>query len=600
MTGFSSSSTAISDSRLANVAAAKIFDAFTTYDAAFKSVTCQAQTRFENRDWHGQREDASRRLALYRETINPVVADIRKLLDKRLKDKLIWTSMKAVYSGLIADLDNWELAETFYNSVTRRIFATVGVDSQIEFVEPDFSMPPPPAGSSVCRSYTNAADKTVLIRQIITDCGFEAPFAHLEADCRQVAERIASFLQARETRLIQVEVVQQVFFRSKGAYLVGRLRTPMGIIPLALALLHDENGIYIDAVMLDEDSVSILFSFTRAYFHVMVERPFDLVQFISSILPQKRIAELYISLGYNKHGKTELYRDLLQHLARSRETFQISPGQRGMVMTVFTMPDYDLVFKIIKDRFSYPKKVTRQEVLDKYELVFGHDRAGRLIDAQEFEHLQFRRDRFSDALLTELADLAGNTVTIDEKTVVVSHAFVERRVTPLDLYLKQARPAHARAAILDYGQAIKDLAATNVFPGDMLLKNFGVTRHGRVVFYDYDELRPLTDCNFRQFPQARTYEDELAPEPWFHIGEKDVFPEEFLRFMGLPPALRDVFLEQHGDLLHVDFWRETQARLEAGEIISTRPYTTEQQLGEASGEASPQKNRTQISTDTHR
>ena len=116
-------------------------------------------------------------------------------------------------------------------------------------------------------------------------------------------------------------------------------------------------------------------------------------------------------------------------------------------------------------------------------------------------------------------------------------------MTPLDIYLQQATPEEANQAIIDYGQAIKDLAVTNIFTGDMLLKNFGVTRHGRLVFYDYDELRPLTDCNFRKFPQAMSYEDELAAEPWFHIGEDDVFPEEFLRFMGLPNNVKETFLE---------------------------------------------------------
>jgi isocitrate dehydrogenase kinase/phosphatase len=304
----------------------------------------------------------------------------------------------------------------------------------------------------------------------------------------------------------------------------------------------------------------------------MVERPSDLVQFIRSILPRKRIAEIYISLGYNKHGKTELYRDLLSHLQETDAQFEIAPGQRGMVMIVFSLPDYDLVFKLIKDRFAYPKKTTRQDVIRKYEMVFRHDRAGRLIDAQSFEFLQFQRARFTDELLAELLEVAGKTVVQQGETVVVNHGYIERQVIPLDIYLQEADEAAANQAIIDYGQTIKDLAVTNIFAGDMLLKNFGVTRHERLVFYDYDELRPLTECNFRKFPQAMRYEDELAAEPWFHINENDVFPEEFLRFMGLPNSVKETFLKHHSDLLDVKFWQETQKRLEAGEIITIRPY----------------------------
>jgi isocitrate dehydrogenase kinase/phosphatase len=328
----------------------------------------------------------------------------------------------------------------------------------------------------------------------------------------------------------------------------------------------------VDAVLLEEDAVSILFSFAWSYFHVTVERPYDLAHFIKSIIPRKRLAEIYISLGYNKHGKTELYRDLLHHLAATTEQFQIARGEKGMVMTVFTMPAYDVVFKLIKDRFAYPKTATRQDVLNKYKLVFRHDRAGRLVDAQEFEHLQFARARFSDELLAELQKVAAQTVTVTGEQVTIKHAYVERELTPLDIYLREAGDEAAKAAVMDYGNTIKDLAYSNIFPGDMLLKNFGVTRHGRVIFYDYDELTLLQTCNFRIMPQSRYYEDDLSDTPWFNVGEDDYFPEEFANFFGLYGELRETFMAHHADLFDVAFWHETQARLAAGEVIDIFPY----------------------------
>lgn len=568
----------LSDSRLANVGATAIYEAFKTYGATFQAITQRAPKRFEQQDWHGRRADAEERLELYKTIIDQIVCEICSLLADRLCDKLVWASMKAVYSGLIAHRDEWELAETFFNSVTRRIFTTVGVDPQIEFVTTDYQSPPTPSRRKVYHSYKVSQPTAELCRQIIRHYHPTATFAHLEADCQLMAARIQETLAAQGVQMQRIDMVKSGFYRSHAAYLVGRIQAGGQMIPCVFCLLHNNEGIYVDSVLLTASSVSILFSFTRSYFHVTVDRPFDLVKFIRTLIPQKRVAEIYISLGYNKHGKTELYRDILRHLAQSDQQFQVAPGQKGMVMVVFSMADYDLVFKVIKDRFADPKKVTRQNVMQQYELVFRHDRAGRLVDAQSFEFLQFGRSRFDDALLSELLAVAERTIRVAEEAMIVGHAYVQRRVTPLDVYIRQANEAKARLAIVDYGQAIKDMAATNIFPGDMLLKNFGVTRHGRVVFYDYDELRPLTDCHFRRFPQAMTYEDELAAEPWFPIGEQDIFPEEFLRFMGLPPTLEHDFLAHHADLLDVAFWQTMQQRLQAGEYIHILPYSPAEQL----------------------
>jgi isocitrate dehydrogenase kinase/phosphatase len=376
----------------------------------------------------------------------------------------------------------------------------------------------------------------------------------------------------------RAEMVNAVFYRGQGAYLVGRLFSGTHLIPIVFALLNIAQGVVVDAVLLNENDISVLFSFTRSYFHVEIERPYDLVRFLKTIMPRKRSADIYISIGYNKQGKTELYRDLLRHLASSRDRFEIAPGARGMVMAVFAMPAYDMVFKVIKDEFSPPKETTREAVKAKYHLVFKHDRAGRLVDAQEFEHLKFERWRFSGALLAELQNLAGETVAVDENHVVIKHLYVERQVIPLNIYLREADEVAARAAVVDYGQAVKDLAASGIFPGDLLLKNFGVTRHGRVVFYDYDELCLLNECNFRALPPSRTYEEEISAEPWFSVRDNDIFPEEFERFLGLQGTLREVFLAHHADLFDPHFWQQHQKRLDAGEVIHIFPYDQDKRL----------------------
>ncbi|MBK8988492.1 MAG: bifunctional isocitrate dehydrogenase kinase/phosphatase [Chloroflexi bacterium] len=568
------------DSRLANMAAQIIYDAFDRYNTQFKIYTHQAKVLFEVRDWRAGQQNARARLDLYRQVIDDLEKNTRQILGDRVQSTAVWAGAKAVYSGLITARDDWEQAETFFNSVTRRIFTTVGVDEQLEFVATDFDTPPTPSRQPVYQTFNRATSTADLFTKILTAYAFDTPYENIKRDARLVAQAVEARLRdIGALRFVsRVETVRSVFFRGKGAYLVGRMFSASHIIPLALALLNTPQGVVVDAVMLDENDLSILFSFTRSYFQVEVERPYDLVRFLKSIIPRKRDAELYISIGYNKHGKTELYRDLLQHLAASNDKFEIARGEKGMVMTVFAMPAFDVVFKLIKDRFAYPKKNTRQDVKDKYKLVFRHDRAGRLVDAQEFEFLKFERDRFEADLLAELQAVAASTVQIEADHVIICHCYVERAIIPLNIYLSEATEEAAVAAAIDYGYAIKDMAVSNIFPGDMLLKNFGVTRHGRVIFYDYDELCLLDTCNFRKMPQSAYYEDDLASEPWFTVNDNDYFPEEFEHFMGLSGRIREAFLAHHADLFDLAYWHSVQGRLKDGEVIDIFPYAPHQRL----------------------
>ncbi len=516
------------------------------------------------------RDDAVERLEIREHIIRGVVSDMQTLLGADLKDKVLWAQMKTAYVEIINCRPNPQLAETLFSSVTRRIFATDGVDPNIEFVDSEFDCEGTPSAGPVFATYYGDTPADI-VRQILTALDFDVPYHDIPDDALRVAERIETQWTG-DAPVERIEMLQPIFYRGKGAYLVGRICGGKNTIPLVLALNNGEHGVYVDAVMLTPDDVSIVFSFTRSYFHAEMERPREVVGFLHSIMPAKRIAELYISIGYHKHGKTELYRDFIHHLDRSDDLFDIAPGERGMVMLVFTLQSYDMVFKVIRDRFAYPKTTTRQDVMDKYNLVFKHDRAGRLVDAQEFEHMKFPRNRFSERLIRELMQGAASSVSFQGDSVTVKHLYAERRVTPLNLYLRAGDIAAARAAILDYGQAIKDLARANIFPGDLLLKNFGVTRHGRVIFYDYDELGWLTDYNFRELPQPRDQSEEMSDEPWFYVAPNDVFPEEFLPFLGLPDGLRYDFLEAHRDLLGPDFWRRMQARHRSGDVVDIFPY----------------------------
>ena len=567
-------SPALSDSRLANLSARSIADAYRSFDDRFRIVTRRARIRFQDRDWKGMAADAAQRFDVYGKVVSEAVDDVRRLMGDRVEDRIVWAAMKAVYSGLIQNRDDWELAETFFNSVTRKIFTTVGVAASMEFVDTDFGSPPNEADRSVYRSYQDPDDMAVLIQQVITDADLDVTYRSLVADSIAAAQRIGEHLRrVGALRVIdRAEVVDAVFYRGKAAYLVGRVYSGSHVVPLVLALLHPEEGVVLDAVLLTENQVSILFSFARSYFHVDLDRPYDLVRFLRSLMPRKRLSELYISIGQHKHGKTALFRELLDHLSSSGEKFEIARGTRGLVMIVFTLPGFDVVLKVIKDRFPSPKRTTRSEVRERYRLVFRGDRAGRLVDAQEFEHLQFDLARFAPEVQELLLAECRRSIEITDRTLVVGHAYIERRVIPLDIYLRDADPGLAAAAIVDYGWAIKELAAAGTFPGDLLLKNFGVTRHGRVVFYDYDEITSLARCVFRVLPQPTDPIEEMAAEPWFAVGPDDVFPEEFSSFLGVEGDLRQAFLDKHSDLLTARWWQDTQRRVGAGEVIDIFPY----------------------------
>jgi isocitrate dehydrogenase kinase/phosphatase len=569
---------ALTDSRLAALCANAAYRAFLSYQAEFHIITRRAADRFLSCDWPDAYADAAERLSLYGRVLDALVVAINGLMGKRIEEKPIWAATKAVYSSLITNCNAWEIAESFFNSLTRRVFATVGVDQQVEFVDSDFDAPPTDLPSTVQRGY-QGAELRALLSAILTELGFPTQrYADLDAASAAAAARLEIELGGPVTR---IEMVESIFFRGKGAYLVGAaFRAGDGrSLPLALALLNGRTGITLDAVLTGEDDIAILFSFTRSYFRVDAARPYELVHFLKTLMPRKPLAELYTAIGYNKHGKTEFYRDFVRHLDASEDQFEKAQGAPGMVMLVFTLPSYDVVFKLIKDRFDYPKDSSRSEVMRKYRLVFEHDRAGRLVEAYEFEHFRIARDRFRPELLEELLRCAAtNSVIIEDDHVVIHHLYVERRVRPLNLYLAETDEPAARAAVIDYGQAIKDLAATNIFTGDLLPKNFGVTRHGRVVFYDYDELCWLTDCDFRELPAPASCEEEIAAEPWFSVRENDIFPEEFPRFLGFRPNLLETLIEYHGDLFQAVAWRRLQTALRDGNILDIFPYGANNRL----------------------
>ena len=566
-----------------------ILQGFDAQYGRFLEVTAGAQQRFEQADWPAVQQAMKKRIHLYDHHVGLVVEQLKCITGQKYFDADFPSRVKAVYIDLLPDYPRFEIAESFFNSVYCRLFKHRDLTPDKLFV---FSSQPERRFRDIprplARDFTPNGDLPAMLRSILSDLPLRLPWEDLTRDIRYITQALQRAFSPQQLTGATFQIANELFYRNKAAWLVGKLRLADGVYPFLLPIHHSESGaLFIDACLTGKAEASIVFGFARSYFMVYAPLPAAMVEWLREILPGKTTAELYMAIGCQKHGKTECYREYLTFMAHSQEQFIIAPGVKGMVMLVFTLPSFDRVFKVIKDEFAPQKEVTQAQVMACYQLVKEHDRVGRMADTQEYENFVVDKARLSPELLAELRrEVPGKLEDLGDR-IVIKHLYMERRMTPLNLYLEQANDQQMRDAIEEYGNAIKQLAAANIFPGDMLFKNFGVTRHGRVVFYDYDEICYMTEVNFRAIPPPRYPEDELASEPWYSIAPNDVFPEEFRHFLCGDRRIRQVFEELHSDLFTAEYWRGLQQRIREGHVEDVFAYRKKQRFSQRSGAALP-------------
>ena len=571
-------------SQIAFDIARAILDGFDKHYRLFRATSQAAQRHYETGDWAVAQQAARARIDFYDQRVRECVQLLEDEYEQAELTDNVWRELKLHYIGMLSGHKQPELAETFFNSVCCKIlhrtyfhndYIFVRPVASTEYLETDEARP-------TYRVFYPAIDGLQgALERIVASFQLAGRYANLARDLAQVEARLRQLFgsEAPEPNH-QIQVLASLFFRNKGAYIIGKGVNGYREFPFIVPILHNRHGeLILDTVLSDHEQITILFSFTRAYFQVDMEVPSAYVQFLRSLLPRKPRSEIYTILGLQKQGKTLFYRDYLQHLKHSSDRFDIAPGIRGLVMLVFALPSFPYVFKVIKDFYPPPKDTTRAQIKEKYLLVKHHDRVGRMADTLEYSNVAFPLARFSEELLAELNHFAPSLVEREGDQIIIRHLYIERRMVPLNMYLTQAEQAGDDAriehAVREYGNAIKDLVAANIFPGDMLYKNFGVTRHGRVVFYDYDEIEYITDCNFRTIPLARNEEEELSAEPWYPIGRHDVFPEQFGAFLLGNAKIRRGFLQHHADLLTCAFWQGRKQRILDGIIEDVFPYPQE-------------------------
>jgi isocitrate dehydrogenase kinase/phosphatase len=559
---------------IAEVIAQEIFSGFERYKNEFERITTLAKIRFETRDWKNLKDEFAIRLYLHKDEVGRVIEKVLQNHGTDCLTKNVWIEVKKIYGGLAETREDIELTHTFFNSVTRKLFLQIEADPDYEFMQAhEFTVYDIDPDTLIEIEDENSLVK--MTTQILERFRFERYYFNMEEDALLLAKRIFEEMESHYSGVFniwKIEMLNVYFFRNKKAYLIGRILTKQSVIPVIIPMINTELGIVADTILLREEEIEIIFSFTRSYFLADIRCPSKYIKFLKSIMPNKDLYEIYNSMGYNKHGKTLLFQDLMAHTRKTHAKFEIAPGVKGMVMSVFLLPDYDIVFKIIKDEFDPPKTVTRDEVIEKYRVVYKHGRMGRLADTHEFEYVHFRKDQFTPELLEELLSVAGNSVKVKGDKVVIRQLFTERKMRPLNLYLEEASFEDAKKAVIDYGYSLKDLAYANIFPGDLLTKNFGVTRLGRVVFYDYDEITRITDCNFREMPVPENLHEIYAAKPYYEVKSNDIFPAEFKNFLIPQGSLREAFIQHHPDLFEVEFWNRIKKLHQADEFMDVLPY----------------------------
>lgn len=555
-----------------------LVDGFNKHYRLFRETSIHAKDRFERAAWHEVQLAVKERIQYYDDRVRECVEVLRKDFHAEELSDNDWQQAKLHFIGMLIYHKQPELAETFFNSVTTKILHRTYFHNDFIFVRPAISTEYIESDPPTYRTYypNSSGGLRACIRQAFIDFHWTREFVDIDRDVDCIMHAVLAFLEGdwpKAEANCQIQVLNSAFYRNKGAYVIGKTVNGNVEIPFAVPVLHTPDGkLTLDTILLEPWRISLLFSLSRAYFMADMEVPSGYVQFLRNFMRSKPRSELYTMLGLAKQGKTMFYRDLLTHLHHSQDSFVEAPGIRGLVMHVFMLPSYPYVFKIIKDRFGNTKDTTRELVMKKFLMVKQVDRVGRMADTMEFTELALPRHRFSRDLLDQLLDVAPSIVKEEGSNIIIEHCYIERRMTPLNIYLDNATDDQIDHAVREYGGAIKELARANIFPGDLLWKNFGVTRYGRVVFYDYDEIEFLTDINFRRIPTAPHPEMEMSGEPWYSVARNDVFPEEFGRFLLGKPKIRQAFLKYHRDLLDVAFWQRTQDVIRRGEYEDFYPY----------------------------
>ncbi len=565
-----------------------VLGAFDDYFIRSRAIPLLAKRAFEARDWPGAIALSQERIAIFSVSIDKIVPILVRALGPSDAEGNpgadpdaessggFWDRVEAVFRALIAGRYEADLALAYLASVRRRVREDIWV--------PAAAPPRPAAGRPqfLRRFQASGRMTTDLAEALLEVPGLEARFRDRAGDAVRVAQRINAELGLGPGRLLDwVEAVAAGFYRNRGAYIVGALSAGGEVRPLALALLHHEDGVAVDAVILRETTLRHVFSSTLANFHVDVRAYHELVDYLFALMPARPRGLHYSTVGYNHVGKLAVMEQIETGLGRLDERLDHAPGPRGSVALAFTSPGTDYVLKVIRDTPTAQYKWGRFDgvasVLAKYDRVHEENRSGSMLDNIIYSNLVLPRAMFAPDLLAELLEAAAGSVVPHGEDIFFRHLIVQLKMVPIPLYLETCGPQEAEMVVIRLGQCIRNNAATNVFNKDLDGRNYGVSALRFVYLFDYDAVETLTEVKVRTNVGREDGEEDIPD--WFFEDGPIFLPEELEMHLRLPERrLVQLFREAHGELMTREYWTRMQGWLREGRVPRVRTYPRATQL----------------------
>ena len=273
--------------------------------------------------------------------------------------------------------------------------------------------------------------------------------------------------------------------------------------------------------------------------------------------------------------------ELTEELTANNSVFDTAIGFQGTVAIGFQSLNSSYSLKVIRNRpteqYKWGKFDGIESVLSKYSRVHQINRTGSMLDNIIYYNVKLHRDWFSPLLVHELLKDASESVVSYDDSILFKHLIVQRRVTPLPVYLTTASQAEKEKVMVNLGHCIKNNTAANIFNKDLDARNYGVSQYQKIYLFDYDALELFTDVKIRT-NQERVEGEEDVPE-WFFEDGAVFLPEEIESGLRIQDrGLRRFFREVHGDLMQAAYWEQIQDQLRQDKVPPVRVYPENNKL----------------------
>ncbi|MEN8130917.1 MAG: isocitrate dehydrogenase kinase/phosphatase AceK regulatory subunit [Pseudomonadota bacterium] len=533
-----------------------IHQQFLDYYGDFSKIAERAPALFMAGELDERLKDDLLRVQLYRLEIDQSVASAQAILGEVSYDCRRWNRMRQQFKKKYGD----ELANTYFTSVMRKVFAQKGIS--IEFgndgighrqIEPD----------RIVRHYPfkRRAHLGKAIQIALGDSVFSGSLsAKITQDTDVIVDIINEQLE-KKVDLTSMEVLRPTFFRGKGAYLVGQLRTKAEIIPVIFSVVHSPEGVQIDAVLVGYQATrSFLFSSTRSAFTVSTRHYRELYSFLQRLFPDENPAYIFDLIGFTHPAKISLLQQF-RKITRTGERCQYVGT--GPVDLVFGLRGFPLVFKII--RRGLPD---RESIIDNFIKVHAIDRLGQVLDSLDYRNLKFQRNHFSEELIEKLKEEQPEDVILTSEHIVLKRVYVARRIIAVSDYIRTASKKEVRQVLLGVGWNIKHLAAMGFLPRSLGLEHFGFTTWDRVVYLNNASLIDIRLFHFRDQQDTTLGMERYSADP-----------AAFEQDLNIPQQHRDMFRAVHGDLYLPYFWEDRKIKVYNGQYPDIFPYPSRYRLG---------------------